>query len=191
MHNIEYYDYPEKINKNSVQAKLNNYVEQATWAEGGSVLQNIRWIDYICDNKEEAEQYIESHDKHWYDQLAVKYKVYKIKETAAYKKLIERRAETYSKLNSLERKVHYKDVKSSFVSCKKCGSKLSTKYIRSNYCPLCGEDIRPASTLDTIKRYKEKINELDKKIKQERKTLEKKAEKSATIRWLVKIEYHT
>ena len=80
-----------------------------------------------------------------------------------------------------------KGAKSKFVSCKKCGSKIATGYLHSNYCPVCREDLRPKSLLDSIKSMHDRRDELDKKIREA--TI--KASKKAPLYWLVKIEYHT
>ena len=95
------------------------------------------------------------------------------------------KAEKYARENSIHTHT------SEFRGCKKCGSKISSAYIKSNYCPVCKEDLRPATTLETLKKYQEKISQLKKEIKEEEKKLQKKMEKQATIKWLVKIEYNT
>lgn len=192
-HNIETSVYNENVDKKKVQRYWDDYAAREDYQEGCSGLNSdIRWIDHICDNEEDAEKYIQEHDSGWYDQLAVKFKDYgNIKPSKALQDLQKRIKEIEDKLTKTENKVHYKDVKSAFVSCKKCNSKLSTKYINSNFCPMCREDLRPTSTLDTIQGYKDKKKELRIKMKEEELKLQKKMEKSATIKWLVKIEYHT
>ena len=187
-HEVEYYTYRDKnLDKNKVQRNLEAYVERRCWEEGGGLSGNIRWINEECEDYEDALQYIEEHDKGCYDQLAVKYRNYSnVKETQSLKKLKQQESTLYKKIHDIENKIHYKDVKSAFVSCKKCGSKLSTKHIRSNYCPLCGNDLRPDTTLKTIKNYKKKMEDIQEKIRTEKIKQSKKAE----IYWLVKIEYH-
>ena len=192
-HNVYTEIYDENVNKKNVQNFWDEKAARDDYEEGCSGLsQNIRWINYLCENEEEAEKYIKENDSGWYDQLAVKFKCYKnIKPSKALMELIRREKETVEKLNYTENNIHYKNVKSSFVSCKKCGSKLATKYIKSNYCPMCNDDLRPNTTLSTIQRYKENLKEIRKRIKEENLKIQKKNEKSATIKWLVKIEYHT
>ena len=193
MHNVKYGVYKENVNKKQVQDYWDEYAAREDWGEGCSGLnQNIRWIDYICEDYDAAYEYIEDHDKGWYDQLAVKFKEYPdIKYSKKYETLMNRLGEVQKKFNALESKVHYAEVAAKFIGCKKCGSKISSAYIKSNYCPVCKEDLRPATTLETLKKYQEKISQLKKEIKEEEKKLQKKMEKQATIKWLVKIEYHT
>ena len=190
-HNVMYETYPEKVNKASVQAEWDDHVRHANWQEGASGLPgSIRWIDHVCEDYEAAEQYIDAHDKGWYDQLAVKYRALKenAKPSAKLTQLQEQLKKCQARLMECTQKIHYKDVKSAYIGCKNCGSKLSTKYINSNLCPLCRADLRPESTLNTINSLKSKQKELTKKIREEEL---KQLEKIAEIRWLVKIEYHT
>ena len=74
-HNIHFAEYSENVNKKQVQAEWDDYAAKEDWQEGSSGLgSDIRWIDHICESREEAEEYIRSHDKGWYDQLAVKFR---------------------------------------------------------------------------------------------------------------------
>ena len=76
-HEIRYLDYNENADRKKVQNELDTYVQKECWKEGSSGLLNpIRWLDHICADREEAVDYVQSHDKGWYDQLAVKYRVY-------------------------------------------------------------------------------------------------------------------
>ena len=77
MHNICHGTYDENVNKKEVQAYWDDYARMEDWQEGCSGLnRDIRWIDHICTDLEEAKAYIESHDRQNYDQLAVKYREY-------------------------------------------------------------------------------------------------------------------
>lgn len=193
MHNIEYGIYKENVNKKNVQQYWDEYAAHEDWQEGCSGLsQDIRWIDHICEDRDAAYGYIEAHDKGWYDQLAVKFKEYPpIKETKSLAIIKTRLEETTKKYNTLEATIHYVNTKAALITCKCCGSKIAKAYIKSNYCPVCKGDLRPATTLETLKKYKEKISKLTKELKEEEKKLQKKMEKHAAIKWLVKIEYHT
>ena len=53
---------------------------------------------------------------------------------------------------------------SEFIGCQKCGSKLKRIYLKSTYCPLCGEDLRSKTVQDTLQRYRIRIKELKKKL---------------------------
>lgn len=190
MHNIEHYNYPENISKKDVFAKLNHYVHVQTEAEGGTGLEQIRWLDdVICDSYDDAKKYIEEHDRGWYDQLAVRYRETSVPKTKGYLALVARRKELSVVLNEKKSKIHYAHAKSALVSCKVCGSKLATKFITSNYCPMCRNDLRPESILNSIKTSERMLKEVNKKIKNAEIAFSKK--QKAGVRWLVKIEYHT
>ena len=187
-HNIHFAEYSENVNKKQVQAEWDDYVAKEDWQEGCSGLgSDIRWIDHICESREEAEEYIRSHDKGWYDQLAVKFRK-PTNESAKTKDLRTRMSIAYKKYNYLARKVHYAGCVSEFISCRTCKSKIATHYIRSNLCPVCGADLRPATTIARETAAKAKAEELEKKLAAEQV---KDAKKKGEIRWLVKIEYHT
>ena len=193
MHNKRYEIYNENVNKKKIQTYWDEYAAREDWQEGCSGLsQDIRWIDYVCEDYDAAYKYIENHDRGWYDQLAIKFKEYpELKYSKKYETLLNRLKEIQKRLDDLENKIHYARVTSKFVGCKKCGSKIASAYIKSNYCPICRLDLRPTTILEKIKGYKEKISQLKKELEEEKHKMKKKIEKQATIKWLVKIEYHT
>lgn len=189
MHNIEYETYPLDVDRRSVKEYWDDYVAKEDWREGATCLPNsIRWIeDGISDTYDEAEKRINKLDRGWYDQIAVKYKSYKPCKTKKFEKLRERLREAVNAVYEKKSKIHYsaKNVSSEFVGCKHCGSKIATKYIDSNLCPVCKTDLRPASVLQAIKKAEEKKDEIGKLMEAE----EKKGKYE--VLWLLKIEYHT
>lgn len=65
--------------------------------------------------------------------------------------------------------------------------------MRSNKCPLCGNDIRSDTTKKRIKAKYDNLLEIRKQLELENKKLLTKQAKqinNANIRWLVKVEYH-
>ena len=90
----------------------------------------------------------------------------------------------------LNRAFHFKNHKSATVGCKNCGSKIALKYLRSNICPVCKEDLRPETTQKRIKALKEKADALiDKRDSMECAERKKNLKKAETY-WLVKTEFH-
>lgn len=191
-HEILHRDYPENVDKKKVEASLNNYVAQATWQEGGHGLNSsIRWIDHICDNYDDAIKYIESHDKGWYDQLAVKYRdCSSIAKPKSIDALREKMCTAVQKARELERKPHFAGVKSAYLGCKYCGSKISSKFLNGNYCPVCRKDMRPDSTLAAIEKAVANAEKAKDALNKAEKDFEKKMASKVKVRWLVKIEYH-
>lgn len=189
-HVIEYHEFDENVSKKYIQMELDN---RATYCSdcGGDLGQNIRFNDSAClKSREEAEEWLKSHDKGWYDQLAVKY--CEGQPFKASKKLLElkiKASQSYKEYDTAANKLHFADTKSESVSCKYCKSRITKKFLKTNYCPVCGTDLRPASTLERIDRLKQKSNSLNKQYKQLEETERKKVGAGKTY-WLVKIEYH-
>ncbi|WP_394969896.1 hypothetical protein [Candidatus Allofournierella merdipullorum] len=192
-HNIQYRDYPENVDKDKVFSELSIYVQNECWQEGGH-LNPIRWVPApVCESIDAAQQYIETHDRGWYDCLAVRYREpIRGKESKAYLDLVKRRAKAADRYNKMYRELYAATVTAAFIGCKSCGSKLSREHLltrtRSNQCPLCGADLRPASTLEKIQKARDSMEEINKKMEQEACRM---AKTNGTVRWLVKIEFHT
>ena len=104
--------------------------------------------------------------------------------------LVKKHAELMKKYRETTGKIHYKDVKSQYIGCKHCGSKINKDYLTQNHCPICRQDLRPQSVLDSIEKMKLKLVQLQEDIKKEEKKEQEKYKKRAEEHWLVKIEYH-
>ena len=55
------------------------------------------------------------------------------------------------------------------IGCKKCGSQLAKEYLKDDICPLCGNDLRAASTIEGEQKIKAKIAELEAALDKERR----------------------
>lgn len=191
-HQIEHRYYKENVDKKRVQADLDNYVRCHCWQEGSSGLNApIRWLDHICDNSEDAMEYIKSHDKGWYDQLAVKYREYQPIEPSATLLALQKRWKAENEKKSAYEQAHsVRSFKAEFVGCPSCGSKLKKDLLRGESCPLCRTELRSKTTMETLARYESNLRDLSKKISAEQKKMEQKNLKKSTVKWLVKIEFH-
>lgn len=189
-HAIEYFEFDVKVDKRRIESDLNERaVEDGDYHSG--LNQSIRWLDYICEDRERAYEYIESHDKGWYDQLAVKFREYpKSEPTKTLLTLKERRNKECEKRNAYEKAHSIASFKAEYVGCPNCGSKLKRTFIRGNSCPLCGTELRSKTTTETLKRYEDNIEKISNQIKEEERKINKKNVKNSKIKWLVKIEYH-
>lgn len=192
-HIIDYDVYSEKVSKSYVQEKWDKI---AYGREGSGLPNKIRWLDITLNSYEEAKEYISKVDKGWYDCLAVKYKDFDISSIKAPKKLQElkdrcsRLEKEYREISNI---VECKTFKSQLITCKQCNSKLNKDYMHSNKCPLCGNDIRSDTTKKRIKAKYDALLSIRQQIEEENKKLLTKQSKqinNATIRWLVKVEYH-
>lgn len=190
-HNVGYRSYDENVNKDKVKAEIDHYVAMEDWQEGCSGLwHGIRWIDKTFPSYEDAQKYIESADRGNYDNLAVKYRVPDsgYRNNPKYIELQKRSARLWEEFEAMD-KVRYMDsVKSGLVTCRGCGSKISSKAWKYNTCPVCRTDFRSKTMLDRIQAKREAW---DKVRESQREFVAKYAEKHSTISWLVKFEYHT
>lgn len=194
-HNIKYFTYNENCNKKQVQRELDDFVADEDWQEGASgLICPIRWLENVgvCDNYTKAKQFIQASDRHNYDCLAVRYKEGNKDvedKDKKLKELTEKCEKVYQAQVQLEQAYHFYNVKSETIGCKKCGSKIASKYMRTrNNCPVCYADMRPQTTLDRIKALEEKSSECEKQMIAR---MDELAKKSSKVKWLVKIEYHT
>ena len=76
MHNIKFSSYHCSVSKKQIEKRLDAFVAREDYMEGATGLPSpIRWItNVVCSNETEATEYIQAHDKGWYDCLAVRYK---------------------------------------------------------------------------------------------------------------------
>lgn len=194
-HNVRYKSYEENVNRAKVQKFWDEYAANEDYQEGCSGLNgSIKWKDGISplQNYDKAREWIETNDSGCYDQLAVRYYEYPSVKSSKKEELEKKLYEQQQKIHELSNTVHYEGVSSAYVSCKKCGSKINSQYFGKtvyNLCPVCKEDLRPESALAAINAAKEKAKKIDAQCKVETERLQKKCK--PTVRWLVKIEYHT
>lgn len=183
MHNIEYFDYKENIDQRKVINEVADYINR-NGEYGG---EDIRWCrETICSDRDEAKKWIEEHDKGWYDQLAVKYYSSINTKTAKTEELDKKIKEAYDIYLQRNNACYPKTRTSEFIGCGKCKSRLASKYLSGNFCPVCRTDLRPDTTLKAIAAAKTKWENAQKAKKE---YIDKHSKKE--VRWLVKIEYHT
>lgn len=187
-HNIDYFIYPEHIDRKKVQAELDDYVAHIDWQEGcQGLFTPIRWINgKVFADRNEAEKYINRIDNHNYDQIAVQFYDHECKPDDKYKELQAKADEAYKEFTRREHILYAQTVTSTFIGCKKCGSRLVRTYLKSNLCPVCQTDMRPDHMKKSVEAARSKWNRArDTSVDY----LKKKAKKR--VMWLVKIEYHT
>lgn len=200
-HNVHVNIYPENVNRKSVQKYWDDYAAHEDWQEGCCGLaSDIRWIEnHICASYQDAQQYIQEHDRGGYDQLAVKFRhADNIPQTSALKERLLRQIQSYQQKKIDFSSTHsISKLKADYISCPVCKSKLARIYLvnrhaHSQTCPVCGcEDIRAEYIPLQLKAYQDKIKEWQKQLAAEEIKLTKKIADKAKICWLVKVEYHT
>ena len=50
------------------------------------------------------------------------------------------------------------------IGCKKCGSTLAKDFLKDDFCPLCGNDLRSQSTLDGLAQMDASMKELEEEL---------------------------
>ena len=190
-HVINYHVYSDKQvktqkDRQKIQSHWDDVAAREDYQEGCTGLGSpIQWKQEMKPfaTKDEAMEYIEKLTySSFYLQIAVPFYFYEDDEKL--KELTAKVEEAKADLDKAKKPYYSVDtVKSKYITCKHCGSKLAVSYIKSNKCPLCGEDLRPQSVQDRVKRLGDKVKKLE-------ETLKAKKEKRAKIYWLVKTEYH-
>lgn len=191
MHNIGMRTYPLNVNKDEVKKELDGFVAHEDWREGCTRLWNdIRWLDVTLESYDKAEAYINAHDRGNYDNLAVKFRCTddSVKNTSKYKTLAEREKRLIKEYYDMNSALYLRTVKSAYVTCRKCGSKIASKVWGSNKCPVCGQDFRSDTMLERISA---KRKAYEKASKERAEYCEKYSQKNGKVEWLVKFEYHT
>lgn len=184
MHMTEYFTYSEKKSKEKIFAELNSYVSKRT--ENHECISKIRWMEgekYVYPCEEDAEEAISRIDLEsglYDDCIAVKFR--KVEED---RNLRAKACAAWAAYHEAENVVVAKSFKAQLVGCKKCGSRLNREYLKSNFCPLCGADMRSETELHRIQRLREKAEDAEKKIIEA-----KRKSKKGKVYWLVKIEWH-
>lgn len=192
---IDYYVFPENANKKDVIKELREMVRRDS-PESSADLSDIDWFeDDPCDNKEEAEKFIQDHDKYANSCLAVRYWELpsNAKTSAKYKKLSDKQKKASLRYDSLRSAQYIRTVKAKFIGCRFCGSRFNRLQMLSdtyggpnNRCPICGNDFRPETTLKTIKKAEQALLNANQQLQEERDRL---AKINGVVKWLVKIEY--
>lgn len=191
-HAIEYFEFDVKTSEKEIYAECNEVAAQ--YGDYGTGLsQKIKFFgNTVYDCREDAEQRIAEIDKP-YGCYAVKFYESSNKTPKNIAALEAKAGKAYEAFDELSKKPHYKDAKSQYIGCKTCGSKLSREHLLKLYvpnrCPCCGEDLRPASTLERIEKLRENYQSIQKQLRQAKLENERKNH-TDNVKWLVKIEYH-
>ena len=186
MHNIHYLEVEEKADRNKILA----HIEYHASHDGDGYCGKVKWHDNIspCKNREEAEKLISKLDNGWYDDHAVRY--YDYSSAVTTKKIEElkaKRMEVIDKKNAYMHEHSFSNFKAEYIGCSNCGSKLSKKYLRGYYCPVCRGDMRS----ETIKKKLADFDQKNEHILEQIEIEKQKQKKAQKVMWLVKYEYHS
>ena len=141
----------------------------------------------ICNSLEKAREEADQYDWERNYNILIPFKdVDSLKKSKKLQSLEERLNKEKKKLEDYKDKTDCKTSKSKLITCPNCESKINKKYIRNSRCPLCNQDLRSKTTIETIKRYEENIKKLKKEIQLEK---EKASDKAKTKYLLMYEEY--
>lgn len=158
----------------------------------GGLVGDVKFTSLVFDSYEDAVEYLKKTFGN-YRQTAVQYRKYPEVTSAKLKTLQKQVEEQRKKLHIMESIPHYKGVKQATVKCKSCSSSLATAFCGINYynsCPVCKAELRPETALNRIQACREKLNEMQMKLRTEKKALQKKMESKAELFWAVACEVH-
>lgn len=186
---IEYLKFDGTLTMEEVEKKCDEYVNTKTEGKVEGLPTPIRIVKKeTVENAEAAKSIFQESDYGYYDSMALKVCFDVEKILPKYETLLKEIKDLQSKIKTLKTP-HFEDFKSKLFSCKACGSKLATKYLKTISCPLCGDDLRSES----IKTREEKLYVRLEKKEKERRDLEDKGKDKPSlvlkVMWYVKIEY--
>lgn len=182
-HIIDYFTEPENCNKKEVEAEISAVARR----NGDGWSGPMHWHTEIqpLKNYGQAEEWIERHDRGWYDDHAVRYMDYEnAKPTKKMGEIQQKIRELQNDEMAYKQQHSVKKRKSEYIGCPKCGSKLFREYLQSEFCPLCRTDLRSQTTLDALANYHKRIEKAKDQLQEE------KEKQKGEVRWLVKYEYH-
>lgn len=186
-HTVHDFIFPIKTKKEDIMASCDDWANcNRDWNESSAhgLRGGIVFKDITFDTEAEAKSYLEKSPG--YSQYAVKFKKPKTNKTLT--SLQEREIRLRTEYTKLDSQNQFESLKSKFVSCKKCESRINKDYITANRCPCCHNDMRS----ETIKnRLIAKYNALKKVQVDLEKAKKEAAKKSAELFWMVHAEVHS
>lgn len=146
----------------------------------------------IFANQNEADEYLEANCIPWEGAAVRYYEVQNRKPSATETSMQNTLKKLRTRLCELE-KPHYVGVKSKYVACPKCGSRLATVYCGNtwnNNCPICHTDVRPDSKKEQVTKCRADIAATEKALKRATLDEDKKQQARAKVHWAVILDVH-
>ena len=174
--------------KNIIRMDVRSLADLEEFPNMGDYIMPIKIItNNVFDSVEDARDYCYDNYAKWgrnynvmvafRDRLSAK-ETKKIKDLKNRIDLEEKKKIKYANSHAIN------TFKSKLIGCPNCGSKINKEYIKRDKCPICNNDLRSKTTIETIARYESKIKDLKKKIKDE----EKKQSDNFPIKYLIVYE---
>ena len=180
---IKYFEYVDNIAHKIVQAKA------AEFAVGRGVeapFPTIDWNYPCCESRNAAMQYLRIHRNDAQKGMPVQdgarvWKAVRFKTQDESQPQVKAFNEAKKRYKELSEELYPSTLSFKYITCKnpQCGSSVRRDLLKSNFCPVCGNDFRPASNLRLIEEARERMTALEKECG----TI-----KATQINWLVAIE---
>lgn len=203
-HNIEF-DIPDcnrdKVLKafNDVRSRDKDYNgHQQGYSGDFQTVSDVKIHDKIFESYNEAHEYCLEHAQKWEYVIAVKYRDFsKLEKNTTFKEIIEKKLEELKLRlkteNELLEKIKTKNQEglinavSKTIGCKKCESKINRKFINKNSlsCPVCHTTLLSKTALEQLENKNTKIQEITKKIEEEKRAIINKNKDLSEVRWLI------
>ena len=143
----------------------------------------------ILNSRSAAEEWIRAHDRGWYDDHAVRYRV-DAKPTAEMQNLAKRIKRLEKERADYAEAQQPRKHQSKLITCSCCGSKLNVHdphFGGRTTCPVCGKSLLSATVLARLKSYDNRIKKAEKELDE---AVRRNNARSRKTRWLVKVEVH-
>ena len=184
-HAVLYRSFDVKKSRQSIADEVLNVVANSGDCYG---TQRIHFNESKVKSYEEAQQFLEKESRGQYypGEAVMYYDTDHLPENKAVAALRSKYKKTLDDLQKFNEESTVRNFKAKYIGCKKCGSSLSKDFLRGDSCPLCRADLRSKTTLDRISAYQKRLEDIQKKIESEKK----KQWEKASLKWMVRFEYH-
>lgn len=185
MENKLFLVFPVSMKKSVITAQVNNATMKAN---GYSLMSDIEYVDKTFSDIAEAKAYLLKEDYGVMCNMAVKVKGVHMK-SENHKSLELKVEDLKKKLEEIE-KPHALKSAAKLISCRneECSSKIAKKFITSNYCPVCGADMRPDTLVNKRNRIEKALTDAIEKLKVHEERWAKKLSKPAEDMYFIKAE---
>ena len=186
-HVYDYSVFPEKTSKEKMYESSTEFAFYNVDREENPTCSYFnRWVQHnmVFDSKAEAENFLNKQGT--YVDGCVRFRE-PAKPSAKMINLKEKIKATCQKQREFDKNHNITSRKSKLIGCENCGSKVAKNFLKSNFCPVCGKDLRAEYILEKLKEYDKKNEFLKEEYEKEKN---KQAKKKPVIKWLVKTEVH-
>ena len=115
-------------------------------------------LDVVVNSREDAEKIVGS-----FYITAISYRG-EAEDTEEIKNLRVKVEEIKERIKKFAEENSVKTFASKTIGCKKCGSSLAKDYLKSDICPLCGNDLRSPTTIERENALKQKAELMEKQL---------------------------